>query len=213
MKQKFKYGEMYHVCNKSIANYSIFQSSWNAQRFIETVDYYNHDSVWTSFSVALKQKNKYQYENILFQKNDALIKILSYCIMPDHYHLLFKVTSEKLISKYISDIENSYTRYFNLKHNRKGPLWQSRYRAVPITSNEQLLHVSRYIHLNPTTKGLVDFPEEWKYSSYKDIISSQSILDSLVEISIQDRKKYKKFVDDNLDYQKSLKRINKALLD
>ena len=68
MKQKFKYGEMYHVCNKSIANYSIFQSSWNAQRFIETVDYYNHDSVWTSFSVALKQKNKYQYENILFQK-------------------------------------------------------------------------------------------------------------------------------------------------
>ena len=123
--------------------------------------------------------------------------------MPDHYHLLFKVTSEKLISKYISDIENSYTRYFNLKHNRKGPLWQSRYRAVPITSNEQLLHVSRYIHLNPTTKGLVDFPEEWKYSSYKDIISSQSILDSLVEISIQDRKKYKKFVDDNLDYQKA----------
>lgn len=206
-------GGIYHICNKSIANYEIFGSPSNGQRFIETVDYYNRYPVWTSFSVALKQKNGYQYDNILFSKPDALIKILSYCIMPDHYHLLFKVMSEKVISKYISDVENSFTRYFNLKHNRKGPLWQSRYRCVLIKSNEQLLHVSRYIHLNPTTNGLVDFSEKWEYSSYKDIISNQSVLDNLGEFSIKDRNKYKKFVEDNADYQKSLKRIKKALLD
>lgn len=212
MKNKYVVGGIYHICNKSIANFSIFGSSRNSQRFLETVDYYNKHNVWTSFSIALKQK-KYEYSNIIFPKKDALIKILSYCIMPDHYHILFKVQDEYPISKYISDIENSYSRYFNLKFHRKGPLWQSRYRCVLIKSDEQLLHVSRYIHLNPTTNGLVDFSEKWEYSSYKDIISNQSVLDNLGEFSIKDRNKYKKFVEDNADHQKSLKRIKKALLD
>lgn len=213
MRQKFRRDGIYHICNKSIANYAIFGSSTNCLRFINTLDYYNHNFVWTSFSIALKQKNRYQYDNILFPRADGLLKILSYCIMPDHYHFLFKVTSDKSIYKYINDIENSYTRYFNLKHNRKGPLWQSGYRSVSIKSDEQLLHTSRYIHLNPTTSGLVNRPEDWQYSSYKETISDQTIFNSLNEISIKDRNKYKKFVEDNLDYQKSLKRMNKLLLD
>lgn len=212
MRNKFVVGGIYHICNKSIANFSIFSSSKNSQRFLETVDYYNKHNVWTSFSIALKQQ-KYIYSNIITSKEDSLLKILSYCIMPDHYHLLFKVLVDYPVSKYISDIENSYSRYFNLKYNRKGPLWQSRFRCVLIKSNEQLLHVSRYIHLNPSTNGLVNLPEEWRHSSYKDIISDQSILDTLAEISIKDRNKYKKFAEDNLDYQKSLKRIKKLLLD
>src|SRR3989339_175962 len=165
MKKKYVIGKIYHICNKSIADFSIFVSNGNSQRFLETVDYYNKHHVWTSFSIALKQK-KYNYSNIIFPKKDILIKILSYCIMRDHYNLLFKVQDEYSISKYISDIENSYTRYFNLKYHRKGPLWQSRYRYVLIKSNEQLLHTSRYIHLNPTTRGLVSQPEDWQFSSY-----------------------------------------------
>jgi len=213
MRPKLVNGEIYHICNKSIANFGIFNNHNNASRFLQTIDYYNKEQVWTSFSTVLKRKDGYQYENIMHHRKDQLIKILSYCIMPDHYHLLFKIINEKPITKFINDIENSYTRYFNLRHNRKGPLWQSGYRAVAVTSNELLLHISRYIHLNPTTSGLVGRPEDWQYSSFKDIVSNQIIFDNLKEFSIKDQKKYKKFVNDNLDYQKNLKRIKKLLHD
>ena len=195
-------GEIYHICNKSIVNFGIFKSKSNCQRFMNAIDYYNNIFVWTSLSQAIKRK-KYVYSNLIFPKQDGIIKIISYCLMPDHYHLLFKVQTEYPISKYISDMENSYTRYFNVKYNRKGPLWQSRYRCVLIKSDEQLLHTSRYIHLNPTTSGLVKYPEDWEHSSYKDFIYSQNTLDNLKEISIKNCTAYQKFVNNNLDYQKA----------
>ena len=63
--------------------------------------------------------------------------MISYCVMPDHYHLVVKILKEAIFSKYINDLENSYTRYFNVKFDRKGPLWQNSYKAVRIKTNEQ----------------------------------------------------------------------------
>ncbi|MDO8611050.1 MAG: transposase [bacterium] len=209
---KMYQGGIYHICNKSIANFGIFQNEFDAQRFRETIDYYNNIRVWTSFSNVLK-KGTYEYSNIIYPKNVGIIKILSYCIMPDHYHLLIKVLTDAKISKYLNDIGNSYSRFFNVKHHRKGPLWQSSYRIKRIETNEQLLHVSRYIHLNPTTSQLVENPEEWKFSSYKDIISDKNVLHQLNEISIQSTTSFKKFVDDNKDHQIKLKQIKRLLLD
>jgi len=134
--------------------------------------------------------------------------------MPDHYHLLVKSLSEKIISKYISDVENSFTRYFNIKNNRKGPLWQSRFKSVVIKNNQQLLHVSRYVHLNPTTNGLVNRPEEWSFSSYKEIINNPVLLKTgLKEISMSNRLAYKRFVEKNIDHQRWLKQIKKLILE
>jgi len=134
--------------------------------------------------------------------------------MPDHYHLLIKILIDRKFSKYISDVENSFSRYFNIRFKRKGPLWQSRFKAVRIKTNEQLLHVSRYIHLNPTTANLVKKPEDWIYSSYKKIISDPKYLrEILTEISIKESASYKKFVENNIDYQRKLAIIKKLLLD
>lgn len=212
-KVKVYQGGIYHICNKSIANFEIFKNKFNSHRFLATIDYYNNNYIVTSFSQILK-KAKYQYSNIIYPKKDGLIKILSYCIMPDHYHLLIKILTDYPISKYINDVENSYTRYFNLKIKRKGPLWESSYRIIEISSNEQLLHVSRYIHLNPTTSGLVEKPEDWLFSSYKDIITDKDLLEKhLTEISIRSIKDYQKFINDNKDYQIKLKQIKRLLLD
>lgn len=212
MRDKIVFGETYHVCNKSIANYGIFENNLNAVRFIHTLDYYNNSDNWTSFSETLKKK-RYRYSNLILPKINEVIKMISYCIMPDHYHILFKVVGEYPISKYLSDVENSYSRYFNLKYNRKGPLWQSRYRSVHIRSDEQLLHTSRYIHLNPTTNKLVKYPEDWPHSSYRDIVTNQAIFNQISEISIKSRAKYVKFVESNIEYQRSLKDIKRLLLE
>ncbi len=172
---KFKSPAIFHVFNKSIANYGIFKDPKNSQRFIEVLDYYNNTNIKKKFSLA-KTNKEYLYQNLLLFKKDSLLKFLSFCIMPDHYHLLIKILIDNCLSKYINDVENSFTRYFNTKFNRKGPLWQSRFQAVRIKNNEQLLHVSRYIHLNPTTANLIDKPENWDFSSYKDIITNPKFL-------------------------------------
>lgn len=132
--------------------------------------------------------------------------------MPDHYHLLIKMIVENALSKYINIIENSYSRYLNKKINRKGPLWQTRFKTVKIKNNEQLLHVSRYIHLNPTTSGLVKKPEDWGASSYHYFINGP-FLEKVPEISIRKIDNYKKFTEDQIDYQKKLKIIKRKLLE
>jgi len=134
--------------------------------------------------------------------------------MPDHYHLLIKILRYNCLSKYISDIENSFTRYFNLKFSRKGPLWQSTFKAVRIKTNYQLLHTSRYIHLNPTTSNLVIKPEDWQFSSYHKFIKNEKVLQNVVtEISIDKPLLYKKFVEDQIDYQRKLRLIKKMILE
>lgn len=167
-----------------------------------------------SYSDYIKVNKDYFCESLLKQSSNQYIKFISYCIMPDHYHLLVKILVNKYLSKYISDVENSFTRYFNIKFKRKGPLWQTTFKSVKIESNEQLLHVSRYIHLNPTTSYLVDMPEEWQFSSYKEYIMKPKILGNIVkEISIREPLIYKRFVENNQDYQRKLKEIKKLIIE
>ncbi len=202
----------YHVFNKSIANFAIFKYTDNIKRFLECLDFYNNINLHTRLSFV-KQNKTYKFQNILIPKNQAYVKILSYCIMPDHFHLLIKSLSDKC-SYYFSNVENSYSRFFNIKFKRKGPLWQSRIRHVRIRTDEQLMHVSRYIHLNPTTNLLVRNPEDWKYSSYRDLISDSLYLTHyLPELNISDPSDYRKFVENNKDYQIALKKIKRQLLD
>ena len=210
----FSRGEIFHICNKSISNFGIFKSEENSQRFLNLLDYYNDNNNNKIRFSDVVDRGTYVFDNILLPKVDSLIKFLCYCIMPDHYHLLIKIIHADCLSHYIGNIENSFTRYFNIKFNRQGPLWQSRFRAVRITSDEQLLHVSRYAHLNSVTAGLVNKPEDWKFSSYRDIISDDYYLkEILTEFSITDKLSYQKFVNDNIDYQKKLKMIKRLILE
>ena len=212
MKNKFYDDSFYHVFNKSISNFRIFSKSENGLRFIDTLDYYNDLKTKLSLSVYLR-KNSLN-TNLLIPKDNSIAKIIAYCIMPDHYHLLVKIIYANKFSMYLSNVENSFSRYFNIKTNRKGPLWQSRFKSVIVESNEHLLHVSRYIHLNPTTSYLVDNPEDWNLSSYKDFISNEKYLKEYIkEISIDSCSDYKQFVENNKDYQRKLKYIKKLMID
>ncbi|MDH7476299.1 MAG: transposase [Microgenomates group bacterium] len=212
--KRFYCDEIFHIFNKSIAQFGIFKRASNCRRFISTLDYYNDLNLNKKFSEALR-KNQYTYkQNIIYPKSSAIIKIISYCIMPDHYHLLAKLISDYSLSKYISDVENSYSRFFNIKFKRKGPLWQGRFKTVKINTDEQLLHVSRYIHLNPTTAALVKKPEDWIFSSYREFITNKKVLEKdFPEILIKSADNYKKFVENQKDYQRKLKLIQKRILD
>ena len=207
----FSEGDFFHVFNKSIAGFQIFKDAFNIKRFINTLEYYNQNpSPKLNLSRFMRANKDHTFSGILHNQNTIYIKILAYCIMPDHYHLLVKIKKERYFSHFMSVIENSFSRYFNVKFNRKGPLWQSRFKAVLIESNEELLHVSRYIHLNPVTSYYVDKPEEWEWSSYRTYLKN---MEQFQEISISNSTAYKNFVDNNIDYQRQLKEIKRHLLD
>lgn len=77
------------------------------------------------------------------------IELHSYCLMPNHFHLLVKQKSKNSIEKIMRSLATRYSMYFNKKYDRVGKLFQGHYKAVLIKDDDYLLHLSRYIHLNP----------------------------------------------------------------
>jgi putative transposase len=207
--------EVYHVFTKSIDNFITFKDESDFTRAIETIKFYRYGKVPISFSTYLKTKNKkifsLKYE---LDINNSVVEIIAYCIMPTHLHLILKQLVDNGISIFIKNVLDSYTRYFNNKYSRRGTLWQSRFKSVYVESNEQLLHLTRYIHLNPTTAGLVKNPEDWTYSSYLEYLNkSNNKICNYEEYLDMDIKDYKKFVDDRKDYQKELGLIKHLAFD
>jgi len=207
-------GEVYHIFTRSIANFKIFKKEKDFLRIIDMMAFYQRKNK-VSFAVFEKNKSKILVENNN-RNNNKIVKIIAYCIMPTHIHLILKQLEEKGISVFMSNLLNSYTRYFNLRHKRKGPLWESRFKRIHIENDEVLLHLTRYIHLNPVTAYLVEDPIEWKYSSYREYLlqlpPEKCICEykDLLEINPIS---YKRFVEDRASYQRELAKIRHLIAD
>ena len=209
---------VYHIVSRSIANYQIFNTDNDYLRMVRLFCYYQRQNPPTKFSMFFRLKGSQEFGFDQYLKNvlkdyDKLVEIIAYCLMPNHLHLVLKQLSDQGISIFMSKILNSYTRYFNILHKRKGPLWESRFKHILIEKDEQLLHLTRYIHLNPCSAKLVKKPEIWGYSSYLEYIKpGKSNLvtgyEGLLEIN---PKTYQKFVNDRKDYQRQLSEIKRMI--
>ncbi|MGL5575601.1 MAG: transposase [Sarcina sp.] len=116
-------------------------------------------------------------EFILEDYKEQGIEVAAYCLMTNHIHILIK-TSEIHPSKFIGRLILRYTKYFNKKYDYVGKLFQDRYYSEFISDDQQLLEVSRYIHLNPYKAKMVKHPINYKWSSYKNLINKT--LDKIV---------------------------------
>lgn len=100
------------------------------------------------------------------------IKLLSYCLMPNHFHLLVWQSKKDSMSKLMQSVCTSYSMYFNKKYQRVGRLFQGTYKATRVDVDGYLLHLSRYIHLNP--KSLTGCnPVTYPYSSYQHYLGNK----------------------------------------
>ena len=208
-------GYVYHVCTKSIAGYGIFRADSDYKRMLEMMRYYSFEDPPMKFSAYRKlEGRRFLDVSRKLEERDRLVNILAYCIMPTHLHLLLHQLKDDGISIYMKNLLNSYTRYFNTRNHRRGPLWQGRFRSVLVKDNDQLLHLTRYIHLNPTSDNLVDRPEDWPYSSYREYLSG--VEDGLCEFSeffTVSPETYREFVEARKGYQSSLSKIKHLLLE
>lgn len=211
--------EIYHIFSKSIADFKIFNSNSKALRMKNMLKYYQFKNLPLRFSrfMDLESVKKKGFEENFASTSkgkEKIVQIIAYCIMTTHIHLILKQLKKGGISSFMGKILNSYSRYFNTKHKRKGPLWEGRFQNVLVKTDEQLLHLTRYIHLNPVTAYLVDEPEDWQASSYNEYLGSHNKKELICEYGdVLDINKasYRRFVKDRASYQRELGKIKNLL--
>jgi len=166
---------IYHITSRGDDRKKIFISEIDYQKFLEYIQ-------------LAKEKFKFYF--------------YAYCLMGIHYHLLLETTQAN-ISRIMQYINTSYTVYYNIKRNRCGHLFQGRFKSILVEADSYLLELTRYIHLNPVRAKMVDNPEEYRWSSYREYIkpSKESIIDKIqrdcyFKLSSE---KYKQFVLDGLN--------------
>ncbi len=96
-------------------------------------------------------------------------RCLAYCLMRNHVHLLAETPAANL-GQGIQRLHGRYAQKFNERHRRSGHVFQGRYGAVWVTSDEQLWMTTRYVALNPVAAGLCERPEDWLWSSHAAVL-------------------------------------------
>lgn len=208
--------KIYHIFSKSIAGFEIFRGNSEYGRIRDLLKYYRMEKPPLKFSIFMGIKNKEEFLQRHLATKGNLIDIVAYCFMPTHIHLILKQMKENGISVFMKNILNSYTRYFNIKTKRKGPLWESRFQRILIETDEQLLHLTRYVHLNPATAYLVNKPQDWRFSSYKEFLGEAEDKERICnysEVLDIEPQNYKEFVNSQIDYQRELAKIKRLFLE
>lgn len=213
-------GEYYHVFNRGINGMDLFKGSRDYLRFLYLTDFYRYKNPPVRFSHywRMVDKDKKILNRQMTDRCKLLTDILCFCLMPNHFHLLLKQREEKGISDFMRNLENSYGKYFNMKYQRKGGLFQSQFKCVRVEDDEQLLHLSRYIHLNPVTSFVIkiDDLDKYLFCSFLDYIGkvNDKFIDTQIVLSnFKTWKNYRKFVLNQAEYQRQLSKIKHLILE
>lgn len=127
--------------------------------FCEPADYYYFIDLFRRYLSLKQQKDP---DGMAYPHFRGEVELLAYCLMSNHFHLFLYQIEQGTVSRFMKSLLTSYTHYFNQKYHRSGPLLESRYKASRISNDAYLIHISRYIHLNPRSWRL------YPYSSIKD---------------------------------------------
>lgn len=214
-------GEIYHVFNRSIGNVPIFLNQRDYKRAIEVIGFYSYSKPPLRFSYfnRLTPEEKSKILTELETVHGKQIDLYSFCLMPDHLHFLIKEKGENRISTFMSNFQNSYAKYFNLRTERHGALFQSMFKAVRIETEEQLLHVCRYIHINPYVSFIVkkiEDLENYPWSSFPDYLGKRNLkfIDCKFILNhYSSTENFVKFTLDLLDFRRKLKNIKHLSLE
>lgn len=203
-------GEFYHLFNRGVEKRDIFLQSWDYKRFTRTLYYYQFLGPKPSFSKFVKS------ELSLFKPlpSNKIIDTICYCLMPNHFHILARQLRENGVSNFMSQLQNSFTKYFNIKYIRVGALFQGAFKAVRVENDEQLIHLSRYIHLNPIVSGLANDLEDYTWSSYPEYMGQSTLCTSEEILNFfSSKEEYRKFVEAQVNYGTTLETLKHQLFE
>jgi putative transposase len=202
-------GEVYHVFSRGVEKRDIFLNNTDRWRFINLLSHCLPAGPSKSYSIYGGGRQR------RIKAGEGLIDLLAYCLMDNHFHLLIQENLEGGTSLYMKRLLTSYSKYFNTRLDRAGSLFVHPFKAVLVERDEQLLHVSRYIHLNPVVAGIVEDLKDYTWSSVQDYVGlrKRSFVHGGLIRSMMTADEYKTFVCDQPDYQKSVLDVGYLLVD
>lgn len=195
----------YHLYNRGVAKQDIFLDDQDYKTFLSYLKIYLSKKD-ESQKIAPTRQLKNFFEELT---------LLAYCLMPNHFHMLVWQKNQRTMANFMRSIATKYSRYFNKKYHRVGPVFQSRYKAVLVRREYQYIYLSKYIHRNPlpTRTDLVGY----KYSSYLNYLGliNQTWINETEILSyfskLNTGESYKKFVEE-ID-ERDLLMIKDTMLD
>lgn len=182
--------EFYHLYNRGTEKRNIFLTKADYERFLCLLYLSNSEK-----PIHLNNhRGSTSVELLNIERNNPLVEIAAYCLMPNHFHLLVRQCKENGISKFMQKVSTGYTMYFNTKNERTGALFQGRFKSQHAADDRYLKYLLSYIHLNPMKliepnwrkKGLIrnkktkTFCREYPFSSYPAFIQKPSVWSPII---------------------------------
>ena len=211
-KTQFAEGEHYHIYNRGVDKRLVFNDREDVERFLQCMKEFNVvEPIGSLYENSFRRDQLGGLTSKLVAKEEEdmpLVEFIAYCLNPNHYHFVLKQIAERGIEKIMQRIGTGHTMFFNNKYERSGALFQGKFKAVHIDSNEYLLHVSSYVNLNDhvhqlggsASKLVRSSWEEYSYKGIKGICEKEIILGQF-----RNRDEYKKFALSSLESIKQRK--------
>ena len=195
--KQFGEHQYYHLYNRGVAKQKIFLEQADKKYFLSLLSRH--------LDPADTRTDK---RGVPYKKFDANLELLCYCLMGNHFHfLMYMGSSTTAVSDFMRSVGTAYTMYFNLKYKRVGTLFQGTYKASRVSSDDYLLHISRYIHLNPREY------KTYKYSSLPAFLGKRRPAWLMPDkiLALFEAGDYADFLDDYEDYKMMLDQIKHEL--
>jgi REP element-mobilizing transposase RayT len=187
----------YHVYNRGVAKQPIFLDASDKKQFLKIIARHL-DPANTSTKA----------DGTLYRKFHQGLELLCYCLTGNHFHLLvYMGDDESSLKSFMQSVLTAYTMYFNKKYRRVGTLFQGVFRASRISNDAYLVHISRYIHLNPRRY------QTYSYSSLSYYMGQEqpAWLNPAKVLALFEGEDYLAFLEDYEDQQAILEEIKHEL--
>lgn len=197
----FAEGEIYHVFNRGVDKRDIFLDQYDLQRFFQAIQVFNTlKPIGSIYAHSFSKKEKTQTET-----EQKLVEIICYCLNPNHFHLVLKPLISTGLSQYMHRLSGGYSRYFNEKNQRSGSLFQGKFKAKHVDTNDYLLHLSTYVNLNnqmhPKFQSLNGKATKLSKSSWEEYVENKIGIckKDMVLDQFRSVEEYKKFAEESLE--------------
>lgn len=208
-KTNFVEGECYHVYNRGNSKQKIFHDKQDYYYLIDLLYIANTDQ---DFNLRDLKRNLDLNLYEIDRKNN-LVDIGSYCLMPNHFHILINEKTNGGISKFMQRLGTAYAMYYNNKYKRKGSLFEGKFKSKYVDNDVYLKYLFSYIHLNPIKlidkkwkeDGIknkinsINFLNKYQYSSYLDFLGHNRRQNKIIN-----KKSFPDYFPDNKDFIKEI---------
>ncbi|MEA2112640.1 MAG: transposase [Patescibacteria group bacterium] len=181
----FVQGEYYHIYNRGVDKRVVFSDGYDFKRFKECLVEFNTASCVGSLEERRKEKNRHPMP--VFGEEKKLVDIIAYCLNSNHFHLILTPLVDNGISKFMHKLGMGYTNFFNIKNSRSGSLFQGKFKAIHIDSDEYLTLVGAYVNLNNKVhKNRHRMPKKFSFrSSWDEYLKAKIIKNKKGDNQIQ----------------------------